>query len=96
MDLQPIGEMVLVEAVEQDKLLASGLFVVSDREPIKRGTVVAAGPGEISKTTGQRASLEVVEGDTVLFHNYSGSDITVDGKEYRLIREAEILAKEVD
>jgi len=101
MNLQPLGDRLLVELLEEEAVTASGIVLPDTaREKPQRGRVVAVGEGKRNETDGERIPLDVTVGDTVFFSKYGGTEIpksiNVGGKEYMLMREADVLAKIVD
>jgi chaperonin GroES len=94
MNLKPLGDRVIVEPLEEEQTTAAGIVLPDTAvDKPQRGTVVAAGPGERSRDTGEIVPLDVSEGDVVVFSKYGGTDITVEGVEYLILRESDILAK---
>ena len=90
--IKPLGERVVIEVAESDVTTASGIVLPDTaKEKPQKGKVVAVGPGKLLEN-GQRAGLEVKEGDSVVFSKYSGSEIKVDDKDYLIVRESDILA----
>jgi chaperonin GroES len=90
--LKPLGDRVIVErTAPQEK--TSGGIVIPDaaKDKPREGTVIAAGPGRLLDN-GQLLPLEVHQGDRILFGSYAGNEIEVDGKEYLVMKEEEILA----
>ena len=92
MNIRPLQDRVIVERVEEETKTAGGIIIpdtVSKEKP-QEGKIIAAGKG---KTTpeGKVLPLDVKEGDTVLFGKYAGSEIKVDGIEYLIMREDDIL-----
>jgi chaperonin GroES len=93
MNLKPLGDRLIVKAVEEDEVTASGIVLPDTaKEKPQRGKVLAVGPGRMLDS-GERASIGVLEGDEVLFGKYSGTEIKVDGEEIKILRESDILAK---
>jgi chaperonin GroES len=93
MKIRPLHDRIVVKRIEEsaDKT-ASGLFIPdSAKEKPQEGEVVAVGNGKINEKTGERTPLDVKAGDRILFGKYSGSDIKVDGEEYMIMREDEVL-----
>jgi chaperonin GroES len=91
MNLKPLGDRVVVEVVEEDEVTASGIVLPdSAKEKPQRGRVLAVGAGRWED--GNRIPLEVSEGDEVLYSKYGGTEIKVDGSEYLILRESDILA----
>jgi chaperonin GroES len=91
MELQPLGDRVLVRRLE-DAEQKVGSIIIPDtaQEKPQEGKVVAVGQGKLLDS-GERAPIDVKAGDRILFGKYSGSDIKVDGQEYLIVREDEIL-----
>ena len=90
--IKPLGERVVIEVAESDVTTASGIVLPDTaKEKPQKGKVVAVGTGKLLEN-GQRAGLEVKEGDSVVFSKYSGSEIKVDDKDYLVVRESDILA----
>ncbi len=93
MDIQPLGDRVVVEREEAQGKTAGGIVLPDTaKEKPQRGKVLAVGPGKLLDS-GERASVGVVEGDEVLFGKYSGTEIKVDGEDIKILRESDILAK---
>jgi chaperonin GroES len=92
MKIQPLGDRVLVEALDAKETLKSGIIIPDTaKERPSEGKVVAVGPGRMNDE-GKRIDLEVKKGDTVLYGKYSGTEVTVGDKEYLILRETDILA----
>jgi chaperonin GroES len=92
MKVRPLHDRVLVKRIEEKEVVKGGIIIPDTaKEKPMEGEVVAAGPG---KTTddGKRAALDVKAGDRILFGKYSGTEIKIDGEEYLIMREDEILA----
>ena len=90
--IKPLGERVVIEVAESDVTTASGIVLPDTaKEKPQKGKVVAVGTGKLLEN-GQRAGLEVKQGDSVVFSKYSGSEIKVDDKDYLIVRESDILA----
>lgn len=91
MNLKPLQDRVLVERVEALEKSAGGLFIPDTaKEKPQEGKVVAVGKGK-RREDGSIAALDVQAGDRILFSKYAGSDVTIDGKEYIIMREDDIL-----
>jgi chaperonin GroES len=96
MDLQPLGDRLIVEPLEEEQTTVGGIVLPDTAlEKPQRGTVIAAGPGAKSSETGEVIPLDVAVGDTVVFSKYGGTDIRVDGSDYLILRESDVLAKVV-
>ena len=92
MNLKPLGDRVVVLPVEQDDQTTSGLFLPETaKEKPQQGKVVAAGPGS-RKESGERIAMDVEVEDTVLYAKYAGTSIKLDGQEYLILKESDILA----
>jgi chaperonin GroES len=90
--IQPLHDRVVVKPLEEAEQMRGGLYIPDTaKEKPQQGEVVAAGPGKFSEQ-GERIAPDVKVGDKVLYGKYSGSDVTVDGQEYLILREADILA----
>ncbi|QEM69223.1 co-chaperone GroES [Geobacter sp. FeAm09] len=92
MSLRPLQDRILVKRVEEETRTAGGLFIPETaKEKPQRGEIVAAGNGKKTED-GKVLPLDVKVGDKVLFGKYSGTEIKVDGEEYLIMREDDILA----
>ncbi len=92
MSLRPLQDRILVKRVEEETKTAGGIFIPETaKEKPQRGQVVAAGNGKKTED-GKVLPLDVKVGDTVLFGKYAGTEIKVDGEEYLMMREDDILA----
>ena len=90
--IKPLGERVVIEVAESDVKTASGIVLPDTaKEKPQKGTVVAVGAGKLLDN-GERAAMEVKVGDGVIFSKYSGSEVKVEGKDYLIVRESDILA----
>ena len=86
-NIKPLADRVLVEPAEAEEKTASGIIIPDTaKEKPQKGTVVAAGDGKKDEP------LTVKVGDSVLYGKYSGTELTVDGKDYLMMRESDILA----
>jgi len=91
--LKPLDERVVVEPVEAEEKTAGGIVLPDTaKEKPQRGTVLAIGPGKLLEN-GERCAMSVAVGDEVLYGKYSGTDIEIDGRELKILRESDILAK---
>jgi chaperonin GroES len=92
-NLRPLDDRVVVEPTEAEERTAGGIVLPdSAKEKPQRGTVIAVGPGKLLDS-GNRGQLSVAVGDVVIYGKYSGSEIEVNGKEVKILRESDILAK---
>ena len=93
MKLKPLGDRLIVKAVEEEEMTASGIVLPDTaKEKPQRGKVLAAGDGKVNDD-GKRVPLDVSEGDEVLYSKYGGTDIVVDGEDLLVLRESDVLAK---
>ena len=91
-NLKPLGSRVVVEPIEQEDVLASGIVLPETaKEKPQRGKVLSTGPGD-RDDEGKRIQMDVSTGDTVLFAKYAGTEIKIDGKKLLILRESDLLA----
>lgn len=91
--LQPLGDRVVVKAVEQESQTKSGLYVPDTaKERPQEGTVVAVGPGRTTDD-GTKIAMDIKVGDVVLYSKFAGTEITEDGEELLVLTERDIVAK---
>ncbi len=94
MNLQPLGDRVVVRSIEAEQVTASGIVLPDTAaEKPQRGKVLAVGAGRFED--GQRIPPLVAEGDEVIYSKYGGTEVTVDGEDLLILRESDILAKAV-
>jgi chaperonin GroES len=92
MNMRPLHDRVLVKRLDPEETMPSGLFIPDTaKEKPQRAQVQAVGDGKMLDD-GTRAPIDVKEGDRILFGKYSGAEIKIDGEEYLILREDEILA----
>lgn len=92
MNLKPLGDRVVVEHVEQSDKSAGGVFLPDTaKEKPQEGRVLAVGSGR-TLDNGTKLPMDVKPGDRIIYSKYSGSEIKVDGKEYLIISEKDVLA----
>ena len=90
--IRPLGDRVLVKPVQKEKEERSGLIIPDTaKEKPQRGEVIAAGNGKV-KDDGTRVALDVKPGDQILFGKYTSQEVKLDGQEYLIMREDEVLA----
>ena len=91
-NITPLHDRVLVRRLEQEETAKGGIIIPDTaKEKPQEGEVIAVGSGKLEK--GHRVPLDVKAGDRILFGKYTGSEIKIDGQEYLILREEEILAK---
>jgi chaperonin GroES len=94
MKLKPLGDRLIVQALEEEEKTASGIVLPDTaKEKPQRGKVLAVGDGKVSEDSGKRVPLDVTEGDEVLYSKYGGTEIKVDGEDLLVLRESDVLAK---
>lgn len=92
MKIVPLNDKILVERVEASDKTAGGLLLPDNaKEKPKEGKIIAVGDGKALEN-GKRGAFSVKAGDKVLFTSYAGSEITIDGKEYMIMTEDDVLA----
>lgn len=91
--LRPLDDRIVVEPIDAEQMTAGGIVLPdSAQEKPQRGTVLAVGPGRLLDS-GDRGELSVELGDEVIYGKYAGSDFEVEGREVKILRESDILAK---
>ncbi len=91
MKIRPLNDRLLVKRLEEEGRTAGGIIIPdSAKEKPAEGEVVAVGPGKVSDK-GDRVALQVKEGDRVLFSKYGGTDVKLDGDDFLIMREDDIL-----
>ena len=94
MKLKPLGDRVIVKALEEEETTASGIVLPDTaKEKPQKGEVVAVGEGRWDEEGEKRIPLDVSAGDEVLYSKYGGTEIKVDGDELLVLRESDVLAK---
>ena len=90
--LNPLADRVVVKAAEAEEKTKGGIILpdTAKEKPVE-GTVVAAGPGKVSDN-GELIKMTIKVGDKVLYGKYSGTEVTIDGEEYLIMRESDIFA----
>jgi chaperonin GroES len=92
MNIKPLADRVVVKPLETEEK-KQGSIIIPDtaKEKPMQGEIVAVGPGKVTES-GQKVNMEVKKGDKVLYGKYSGTEVTIDGKDYLILRESDILA----
>jgi len=89
--VSPLADRVVIKALEEAEQMRGGLYIPDTaKEKPQQGEVVAVGPGRYEKD--KRVPLEVKVGDKVLYGKYSGTEVTLDGEPYLILRESDVLA----
>jgi chaperonin GroES len=92
MKIVPLNDKIVVERLEADEKTAGGIILPDTaKEKPKQGKVISLGDGKLLED-GKRAAFQVKSGDRVLFSSYAGNEVTVDGKEYLIMTEDDLLA----
>ena len=92
MKIQPLADRVVIKPSESQEKVQGGIIIPDTaKEKPMQGEVVAVGPGKVAES-GQKVAMEVKKGDRVLYGKYSGTEVTVDGTDYLIMRESDILA----
>ena len=92
MNVKPLADRVVVRPIEQEEV-KQGNIIIPDtaKEKPMQGEIVAVGPGRISDN-GNKIEMSVKKGDKVLYGKYAGTEVTIDGEDYLILRESDILA----
>lgn len=92
MNMKPLGERVIIKVLESEEKTKSGIVLPDTaKEKPQMGKVLAVGNGKLMDN-GQRVTPDVKEGDKVLFAKYAGTEVKLDGEEYMVLKESDILA----
>ena len=95
MDLQPLGDRVIVEAIEEEETTSSGIVLPDTaKEKPQRGRVLAVGPGS-RDDNGKFVPMDLAEGDEIVFSKYGGTEIVIGTDTVLILRESDVLAKVV-
>ena len=93
MKLKPLGDRLIVRAIEEEETTSSGIVLPDTaKEKPQRGEVIAVGDGAIDDS-GNRKPVDVKEGETVRYSKYGGTEIKVEGEDLLVLRESDVLAK---
>ena len=91
--IRPLDDRIVVKVLDAEEVSAGGIVLPdSAKEKPQRGKVTAVGEGKLLDG-GERSAPEVKKGDVVIYGKYAGSDVKVDGEDFKILRESEILAK---
>ena len=92
MNVRPLHDRIIVQRLEEEEQRIGGIIIPDTaKEKPQQGRIIAAGSGK-AKDDGKRIPMDVKAGDTILFGKYSGQEIKLDGQEYLIMREEEVLA----
>ena len=93
MNLKPLGDRLIVSAIEEEETTASGIVLPDTaKEKPQRGKVLAVGDGKVADD-GKRVPIDVSDGDEVLYSKYGGTEVQVEGEDLLVLRESDVLAK---
>ena len=96
MNLQPLGDRLIVEVLDEEELTGSGIVLPDTaKEKPQRGRVLAVGPGARNQDTGEYIQMDVAKGDEVVFSKYGGTEFKLGTDEVLILRESDVLAKVV-
>jgi chaperonin GroES len=91
MKIRPLNDRIIIQRLKEEEKTAGGIIIPDNaKEKPVEGKIVSVGPGKLSDT-GERVALQVEEGDTVLFSKYGGTDVVIDGEDYLIMREDDVL-----
>jgi chaperonin GroES len=91
-NIKPLADRVVVKPIEDSEEMRGGLYIPDTaKEKPQQGEIMAVGPGRVSDE-GQRIEMELKQGDKVLYGKYSGTEVTVGGEQYLILRETDVLA----
>jgi chaperonin GroES len=91
MSIKPLADRIIVQPMEQETMKGGIIIPDTAKEKPQQGKIVAVGPGRVDDN-GNRVAPEVKKGDVVLYGKYAGTEVTVEGNEYLILREADVLA----
>lgn len=92
MTLRPLGDRIVAKAIEEEERTQGGIYLPDTaKEKPQEGEVIAVGSGRILEN-GERIPLEVKVGDRIIFAKYGGTEVKLDGQEYLILRESDVLA----
>jgi chaperonin GroES len=93
MKIRPLDDRVVIEPFEAEETTAGGIVLPDTaREKPQQGKVIAAGPGKLLEKTGERGKMSLKIGDVVFYGKYSGTNIELNGMDYVILRESDVLA----
>jgi len=92
MNVKPLADRILVRRLEEQEVKRGGIIIPDTaKEKPQQAEVIAVGPGKITDD-GKRVALDVKKGDKILLSKYSGTEVKIEGNEYLIVREEEVLA----
>jgi chaperonin GroES len=91
MNVKPLADRIMVRRIEEQEMKRGGILIPDTaKEKPQEGEVVAVGPGRMTED-GKRIAMEVKKGDRILIGKYNGTDVKIDGTEYTILRESDVL-----
>ncbi len=91
MKIRPLNDRILVRRLEEEEKTAGGIIIPdSAKEKPAEGKIIAVGPGKLNDN-GDRVAMDVKDGDSILFSKYGGTDVKIDGEDYLIMREDDVL-----
>jgi chaperonin GroES len=94
MELQPLGDRLIVEVLEEEEMTVSGIVLPDTaKEKPQRGRVLAVGPGARNEHTGEHVPMDIAKDDEVVFSKYGGTEIKLGTDDVLILRESDVLAK---
>jgi chaperonin GroES len=92
MNLKPLADRIVIKSLDAEEKTSGGIIIPDNaKEKPQKGEIIAVGPGKISDS-GKKIEMTVKKGDKVLYGKYSGTEVTVGGDEYLIMRESDVLA----
>ena len=92
MNVKPLADRILVRPLEAEEKTSGGIFIPDNaKEKPQKGEVVAVGPGKTAET-GAKIEMTLKKGDKILYGKYSGTEVSVDGADYLIMKESDVLA----
>jgi chaperonin GroES len=90
--VKPLADRVIIRALEAEEKTAGGIIIPDNaKEKPQKGEVIAVGPGKVADN-GQKIEMALKKGDKVLYGKYTGTEVTIDSKDYLIMRESDVLA----
>jgi chaperonin GroES len=92
MNIKPLEDRVILKPMEAEEKTSGGIIIPDNaKEKPQKGEVVAIGPGKVTEK-GEKITMTLKKGDKVLYGKYSGTEVTIDGTDYLIVRESDVLA----
>ena len=92
MNVKPLEDRIILKPMEAEEKTAGGIIIPDNAtEKPQKGEVIAVGPGKVTDK-GQKIEVSLKKGDKVLYGKYSGTEVTIDGQDYLIVRESDVLA----